>query len=982
MSKLLSVLMLLLAQGIAMAQSPQITQPPVALTVTVGQDAQFTVVATGSNLTYKWLKGGAALSNGGRISGASGPILTVTGALQVDAGSYSVVVSVSGSPDLKASSDGVLLKVNLPTPDPPVITQDPSSQSVAQGQIAQFTVTASGSNLVYQWFKSGKALINGGRISGATTATLKITGAQLSDGSSYSVKVSISGFPDLSVSSDGVSLLIEVPEIEVEQTLGTSLVNGAASINFGSLFTNSTAELNFTVKNTGDADLTGLTLARTGTGATMFSVITSPVTPVIPGGSTTFTVRFAPTSEGAKTAVLHIGSNDPATNPFNITLTGTGMPTSPGKLALGSALFSVNEEAGSVTIPVIRSGGADGAVSVVLSTKNGSALASSDYTSVTNQLVTFVSGDTTVKNVSIPILNPSETYELTESFSVSLSAPTGKASLGTLKTATIVILDSVDTTPPVAPKIVAPLVNARVNVATAGAVTVTGTATDNQKIGSVEASLDNGVTFSPATVTLTGKGVLFGRTATYTVNLTPPLGGTHSVQVRCMDMRGNVSEVSSRLFVVNRPLGVNISGSGKVTAGFTPSSFREIGKGYAITATPLTTPAPGFVFKEWTVSGGPTPAQIGVTAAALEKPTLSFIFREDLVLTANFIANPFTAVAGTYLGTIRTTPQTHASSGVLKVVLTGTGSFTGTLTLGGATYGLKSIFYGKGLWSAQIARSKKTPLTLSLVLDLANGSDTLKGLVSDGVFTSSINTHRSTFKTGNACPQQGRYTIAIDPETSNATAPTGYGYATFTVDANGNTVLAGKLGDGTALTSNACVSKVGTWPLYLALYGGTGCVMGEATFAALAESDAAADLYWFKPARPSDAYFKTGFETIPRLSAQAYAPPAIHHRALPGWDAVNGLGTAEVSGAGLLVSPLLQPIALSIDNKVTSDATVLKSLVVTIVPSTGSFSGSFLHPDTKKTTKHYGALLQKTNEGVGVILGATTTGNVLLAPQP
>jgi hypothetical protein len=191
--------------------------------------------------------------------------------------------------------------------------------------------------------------------------------------------------------------------------------------------------------------------------------------------------------------------------------------------------------------------------------------------------------------------------------------------------------------------------------------------------------------------------------------------------------------------------------------------------------------------------------------------------------------------------------------------------------------------------------------------------------------------------------------------------------------------MSGKLGDGVALSSSAFVSKLNTWPLYVALYSTTGCVTGEPTFAALADSDASADLYWFKPQRLTDAYFKPGFETRPHLIAQTYAAPVIHHRALPGWDAVSGLGNAGVAGAGLITSPLTQPITLTIDNKVTSDATVLKSLVVTIVPSYGTFSGSFLHPDTKKTTYHYGVLLQKSDDGVGVILGATTTGSLLLS---
>ena len=501
--------------------------------------------------------------------------------------------------------------------------------------------------------------------------------------------------------------------------------------------------------------------------------------------------------------------------------------------------------------------------------------------------------------------------------------------------------------------ITSPVANARMEAAD---VSVSGKSASSKGVSAVLYQLNDGPWLTAQGLTL------------WTASVQPP-PGVNVIRAKSLDSTGAESPIMSRTFtrVLRSDLTLAIIGEGSLKYnGFTAPTGLEIARNYALTATPKA----GHIFTGYSGS------------IVSEQPTITFTMQPGMSIVANFIATPFPAVAGTYLGLARTSPPTQASSGLLRIVPTAAGSFTGTLSVGGGSHGLNGKFSSTGQWVGQIARSKKTPLTLLLMLDVANGSDTLTGLVSDGVFTSSINTHRSTFKTGNVCPQQGRYTIAIDPEAGNTSAPTGYGYATFTVDASGNTVLAGKLGDGTALSSNAFVSKLGTRPLYLALYSSTGCVMGEATFATLAESDAAADLYWFKPTRPSDAYYKTGFETVPRLSAQAYVAPTVHHRALPGWDAVNGLGTAGVSGAGLLVSPLIQPITLSIDNKVTSDATVLKSLVVTIVPSTGAFSGSFLHPDTKKTTKHYGVLLQKTNEGVGIVLGATTTGSVLLAPQP
>ena len=118
------------------------------------------------------------------------------------------------------------------------------------------------------------------------------------------------------------------PEIAVEQPAGTGVANGGSK-DFGSVNKGANTSLTFTIKNTGNFNLTGLGITIDGADAAMFSVTVNPTAPVTPGGSTTFTVRFAPTSTGAKTAALHIASNDADDNPFDIILTGTGVNTPP-----------------------------------------------------------------------------------------------------------------------------------------------------------------------------------------------------------------------------------------------------------------------------------------------------------------------------------------------------------------------------------------------------------------------------------------------------------------------------------------------------------------------------------------------------------------------------------------------------------------------------------------------------------------------------
>jgi len=109
-------------------------------------------------------------------------------------------------------------------------------------------------------------------------------------------------------------------DIAVEQPLNTGLVDGGSQdfVTIGSSF----PSLTFTIENSGNEPLTGLTLTTDGPDAAMFTVTANPVAPVAPGGNTTFTVRFAPTSPGAKTAALHIASNDPNEDPFDIILQG------------------------------------------------------------------------------------------------------------------------------------------------------------------------------------------------------------------------------------------------------------------------------------------------------------------------------------------------------------------------------------------------------------------------------------------------------------------------------------------------------------------------------------------------------------------------------------------------------------------------------------------------------------------------------------
>ena len=139
------------------------------------------------------------------------------------------------------------------------------------------------------------------------------------------------------------------------------------------------------------------------------------------------------------TATITIPSNDqPVPPPAN---------GQPGILQLSSSDYAVNESSGNVIVTVTRIGGTNGTVGATLTITPATALAGQDYTG-TSSVVSFGPGDASSRIVAIPIVNDN-TAELAESFSVTLSAPTGGATLGAPIAAVVSIRDNDPPAPPV-----------------------------------------------------------------------------------------------------------------------------------------------------------------------------------------------------------------------------------------------------------------------------------------------------------------------------------------------------------------------------------------------------------------------------------------------------------------------------------------------------------------------------------------------------
>ena len=178
-----------------------ITARPLSQNVAPGQSATFTVAASGSGLTYQWLK------NGGTIAGATTPAYTIASAQTGDAGTYTVRI-VSGGASETATAK---LTVGGVAGSGVTITTQPASQSVNAGQSVTFRVTASASGsttLSYQWLKDDNI------ISGADSSSFTIAATQASDAGNYSVRVSGGGQNVLSTAA----ALTVIPVVPVGPT--------------------------------------------------------------------------------------------------------------------------------------------------------------------------------------------------------------------------------------------------------------------------------------------------------------------------------------------------------------------------------------------------------------------------------------------------------------------------------------------------------------------------------------------------------------------------------------------------------------------------------------------------------------------------------------------------------------------------------------------------------------------------------------------
>jgi hypothetical protein len=251
-------------------------------------------------LTYQWKK------NGGAIGGATSASYTTPATVASDSGAQFTVTVTNGTGNI--TSNAAVLTVNVP----PTISTQPVSKTVAVGQTATFSVSATGSGtLTYQWEK------NGASIGGATSATYTTPAAAASDnGATFTVAVtSGSG----SVTSSAATLTVNAPPSITAQPVSKSVMAGQTAT--------------FSVNATGAAPITyQWKKGGVAVGGATASSYTTPVTTTADNGSQfTVTVSNGAGSTTSNAATLTVGAATFLLNPGQSSLNFSNINISSNK---------------------------------------------------------------------------------------------------------------------------------------------------------------------------------------------------------------------------------------------------------------------------------------------------------------------------------------------------------------------------------------------------------------------------------------------------------------------------------------------------------------------------------------------------------------------------------------------------------------------------------------------------------------------------
>jgi hypothetical protein len=388
------------------------TQPATTQTICSGTSVSINVVATGTGLTYQWRKGTTNLTNGGSISGATTATLTINPTVTGDAASDYNVLITGTAPCTPLTSNNAALVVNQVV----AITAQPiPTQTLCSGSTASFSVNATGPGLNYQWKKGGTDLVNGGKISGATSSTLILTNVTLSDAANYTVVVSGTA-PCSAVTSNILALLVNQIVAIGTHPATTQTVCSGTSASFNVLATGTGLSYQWRKGNTNLTDggtISGATTATltinptvSGDAASDYNVIITGAAPCTPltSNNATLVVNQAVSIITQALATQTLCSGGTATLSVNATDAGLIYQWRKGSTNLVNGTNIAGATSSTLTLSNLQTTDAANNYNVVITgTSPCTPLTSNNSILIINRLVTI---NTQPSNVGVCVSNP------------------------------------------------------------------------------------------------------------------------------------------------------------------------------------------------------------------------------------------------------------------------------------------------------------------------------------------------------------------------------------------------------------------------------------------------------------------------------------------------------------------------------------------------------------------------------------------------
>ncbi len=205
---------------LTVTDAASITTNPSNTSACLNGNTSFTVVASGSTLTYKWQVSTDGGTNWTDIPSATAATLNLTNVTAaMNNNRYRAVVFNCGPTGTNSAA------ATLSITNPANITTQPASVTVCPGNSASFTVSVNGTSLTYQWQVSSNGGTSYTNIGGANAATYTISNVALSQNNNM-YRVVVNGTCTVDLTSTAATLHINQPVNITANPLNTSACVG------------------------------------------------------------------------------------------------------------------------------------------------------------------------------------------------------------------------------------------------------------------------------------------------------------------------------------------------------------------------------------------------------------------------------------------------------------------------------------------------------------------------------------------------------------------------------------------------------------------------------------------------------------------------------------------------------------------------------------------------------------------------------------